>query len=78
MRFALTVMRYPSGRYGFVGEVPVALAFEALDGGPPDPAQVRIAYYCGPGFAKQIRKRSWPSQDEAVRTAIRLGYQVSV
>jgi len=65
----LTVLQYPSGRWGFAGSVPVELAFEMKDGSALDPDQVRIALSCGPGFAKKMRSRSWATREEAEAAA---------
>ncbi len=67
--YELTVIKYPSGAYGFAGSVPVELAYEMVDGSPLDPDQVRIARHCGPGFAKKLKGRSWPTEAAALAAA---------
>jgi hypothetical protein len=44
-----SVIQFPSGRWGFVGKVPVALAYP--DATPDDVATISL---CGPGIAKRI------------------------
>jgi hypothetical protein len=45
----LDVIKYPSGQYGFVGDVPVALAYEW-----ESEDDLRAAIEVGPGMAKRI------------------------
>jgi len=47
----LNIIQYPSGRWGFVGKVPTALAFEYSDEKYMD-----IAHNHGEGIAKAIAK----------------------
>ena len=77
---ALTIIEYPSGRFGFVGSVPARLAYEASD-----PEYLRIAQQCGPGFARRAAEReggtfkeiSFASRADARQAAINLGYAPS-
>jgi hypothetical protein len=75
---ALHIIQYPTGRFGFVGLVPAALAFE---GSTED---METARKCGPGLARKIAERNgrafttlvWDTEDEARKAATDLGYSV--
>lgn len=71
----LALIQYPSGRWGFVGKVPAELAFTALDGGTPDPEQVKIACAFGPSLAK-VKARTWATAEEARAEAEAAGHEV--
>jgi hypothetical protein len=79
MTTSLHLTRYPSGRFGFVGRIPQALAYEG------DADMLAIATQCGPGFAERIAKRqgltfrylSWASAEEACAAAKALGFEVA-
>ena len=60
-----TVIQYPSGNWGFVGDVPAVLAYTDGDGNPPTARQLDIARHCGPGFAS-LKTRSWPTREAAL------------
>lgn len=65
------IIQYPSGRFGFVGRVPAALAHE---GSAEDLETARI---CGPGLAQKIAARNgrsfatltWASREAAQAAA---------
>ena len=66
------VIKFPSGKFGFVGAVPVDLAFEydSLE-------DVKSAQIAGPGIARQIAERNgrvfktrvWDTAEDALRSA---------
>lgn len=56
MMFGFTeayVIQYPTGKFGFVGKVPVALAYEY-----ESEEDLRTAKICGPGFARKAAERN--------------------
>lgn len=61
-------IQYPSGRWGFVGKVPAALAYEG------DADLIAVALQAGPGIAARIAARegrafaslSWATEAEAL------------
>lgn len=62
----LTLTATPTGRFKFVGRVPVALVAD-------DPEVLATLQHCGEGFARKCAKRkgarfttSWPSEGEAL------------
>lgn len=69
------VIRYPSGKYGFVGKVPASLAYEYESEG-----DLRAAQQCGPGIAGKIaaregrvfRTRVWDTEEAALQAAAKL------
>lgn len=75
----LHIIKYPSGRYGFVGRVPAALAYRG------DADLLEAAAQCGPGIARQIAERqgrefvslAWDTEADARAEAVRLGFVVS-
>lgn len=75
----LHIIKYPSGRYGFVGRVPAALAYAGT------PEDIQAATQCGPGIARKIAERNgrefralvWDTEDEARAAANTLGFTVS-
>jgi len=77
---ALSVIQYPSGRYGFVGSVPAVLAVET-----DDPSLIEVGARCGLDLAKRIgarrgkfiRGRAWDSRQEALAEAARHGFAVT-
>lgn len=58
------IIRFPSGRYGFVGRVDARLAYVTADGGVPTDAQMAAARHCGPGIAG-LKTRSYATEEEA-------------
>lgn len=71
----LNVLQYPSGAWGFVGKVPVELAWTAKDGGAADPAEVKKAAQFGARFG-DVKTRTWATKEAAVADAQALGYDV--
>ena len=79
MNCGLHIIKYPTGRYGFVGRVPAALAYQ----GSADDMQA--AAQCGPGIARKIAERNgrefktlaWDTEAEARAAAETLGFAVS-
>jgi glutamate synthase domain-containing protein 2 len=77
--FAITkahIIQFPSGRFGFVGRVPVELAFEY-----DSIEDVKIAQHSGPGIAGKIaaregrvfRTRTWDTKEAALHSAHNFG-----
>lgn len=74
----LHIIRYPSGRYGFVGRVPDVLAY---DGAPEDLETARLS---GPRIAQRIAERegrtfrelTWDSEQDARDAAAKAGYVI--
>jgi hypothetical protein len=77
--YALSVIQFPSGRWGFVGQVPEALAIESSN-----PELARVAKQCGMTIARAIAKRTsdiirervWDTKEAALAEAAALGYEV--
>ena len=78
--YHLTLIRYPSARWGFVGCVPACLAYET-----DDVSYLEIARRCGPGLAKQIAEEegavfrclSWDTREAAIAYADAHGVDVA-
>lgn len=76
----LSLIKFPSGKWGFVGHVPTELRFEYSD-----PKYLRTASDFGVGIAASIatreggyiRTRTWESETAARMTASELGFSVS-
>lgn len=74
---SLSVIRYPSGKYGFVGNVPAVLAYEWQDEG-----DLQAAKQCGPGIARKIAERNgrifntrvWATEAEAIAARAAAGF----
>lgn len=66
------VIQFPSGKFGFVGKVPVDLAFEY-----DSIEDVKAAQHSGPGIARKIAERNgrifhtrvWDTAEDALRSA---------
>lgn len=73
----LSIIRFPTGTYGFVGKVPAELAFNSSHSG-----DLENAALCGPGLARKIAERegrtfetlSWASEGEAAAAAKAAGF----
>jgi hypothetical protein len=77
MTYAPCVTQHPSGRWGFVGSVPMDLAFvDPVDGGPPDPAEAAKRASFGGRFGN-VKRRSWATREDALAAADALGYDVA-
>src|SRR5256885_7009828 len=78
---ALSVIRYPTGRFGFVGSVPAVLAVET-----DDPSLIEVGARCGLGLAQRIaarrgkfiRSRAWDTREAALAEAARQGFSVEL
>ena len=74
MKFQIDVIRYPTGRYGFVGSgVPLPLAYRKRDGAEFTPAEIDVLGRCGPGFVPNVESVSFESEDMAWKVASLLG-----
>jgi hypothetical protein len=77
---ALSVIQYPSGRFGFVGSVPAVLSIET-----DDRSLIEVGARCGLGLAQRIAARrgkfiwarAWDSRQEALAEAARHGFSVA-
>jgi len=77
-KLPLCIIRYPTGRYGFVGTVPAVLAYRGSE------EDIRNALQVGPGMARNIAKNngrvfeklSWASEAETRAAAADAGYTV--
>ena len=70
------VIQYPSGRWGFVGAVPMELAYTAPDGTPLDDVTAKAVWQIGPGMLKGLVKGvSFATEREALDAAAALGYR---
>ena len=68
--------QYPSGRYGFVGQVPGNLAYTMIDGSPvPDELGLQIRRHGAGLFRQQIKAVTFATLAEAIAAAVALGYQ---
>ena len=65
----LHVIKFPSGRYGYVGSVPVDIGF--ID---PTPEKIRAMRQCGAGFGP--KQRVFDTEAEAIEFATAHGYEV--
>ena len=73
----LTVLQYPSGRWGFVGSVPAELAFNFEDLRDVQCAQssgFRIAASIAAREGRTFSTRAWDSEADALAEAARLGH----
>lgn len=74
----LHIIKYPSGRYGFVGRVPACLAYEGSD------EDLQSAAIAGPRIARLIAERNgrsfvalaWNTEAEAREAARVAGYTI--
>lgn len=80
MKLGLHCIRFPSGRWGFVGSIPTELAFDY-----ESESDLQIALQCGPGFAmkaaarhgRTFRTKTWDSRDAAIEQARQYGHEVA-
>ena len=70
------LIQFPSGRWGFAGQVPAVLAYIRKDGLPLTEKDVDNAAIAGPGIAG-LKTRSWATEDEAKRAARAIGQKVT-
>lgn len=68
MRYQLSIIQYPSGKFGFVGSVPYILAFESSDQSFIE-SQLRL-----PAKYRALKNRVFNSEIEAQHVAELLGY----
>jgi hypothetical protein len=73
----LWTIQYPSGRWGFVGHVPMQLAHTALDGSPLDTETANLIQRHGPGmFKSKAKSVAFDTEAEAIAAATALGLTV--
>jgi hypothetical protein len=73
----LHVTLNPAGTWSFVGTVPIGLQYFRRDGSPLTDEDVKRITMCGAGlFRKTIGTRTWPSREEAIAEAEKLGFAV--
>ena len=68
------LMRFPSGKWGFVGSVPLQLAFEHKDGSELTVEEGHKVASFGVGLFKNIRTRTWIAAIDAMQAAQDVGY----
>lgn len=77
----LNVIRYPSGKYGFVGRVPADLAYVKQDGTTPTPEECKeIAQSGFPGMVCKklgIKARGFETEQAARDAAQAAGYSIA-
>jgi len=76
----LHIIRYPSGRYGFVGRVPAVLAYDGQHAGDLATAASsgpRIARLIAEGEGRTLNVLSWGSEADARAAAEVAGFSVS-
>jgi hypothetical protein len=71
----LHVIKYPSGRFGFVGRVPGELAYIKPSGELLTEQEFDTARHCGLGVL-HLLTRTWDSRESAVEAARKLGWEV--
>lgn len=64
-------IQYPSGRWGFVGLVPIELSYIQLNGDPPTAEQANDIRKFGPGLVRSCKRRAWDTEELALE-ALRL------
>lgn len=72
MNYQLSVIEYPSGSFGFVGSVPVQLAYVTKAGNTVTAEEVESQMRL-PSNYRTIKTRTFASPDDAWREAKRLG-----
>ena len=77
----LEVIKYPSGKFGFVGRVPSDLAFQFADGSiVPDAIVAEITSACIRSYAMKahnVSTRVFASREDATKFAQSRGYNVA-
>jgi hypothetical protein len=75
----LHVIKYPSGKYGFVGRVPAVLAYVHEDGSAPTDSECKdILQSCRPALVCKrygIRTRTFETEQQALFAAVRAGFE---
>ena len=74
-KLGLHVIQFPSGKWGFVGNVPSDLSYEQKDGTPATSEQISNIKQFGAGFVSGVRKRGWDTKEQAIAEAARLGHK---
>jgi len=76
----LHVIKYPSGKYGFVGRVPAVLAYIHDDGTCPTNSECKDIHEAGrPALVLKrygIKTRVFDTEQEARFAAVRAGFEV--
>ena len=66
MKLGLHVIEYPSGRFGFAGEVPARLAYVMNDGSPVSEEMYNNIRSFGIGlFGNRVKTLSFETREEA-------------
>jgi len=60
------VMQFPTGRWGFVGAVPAALAWQRRDNAPMTDADWHTIKYCGAPGSFGYGPVTFPTESDAV------------
>jgi hypothetical protein len=78
--YALHVIKYPTGRYGFVGRVPFALAYEA-EGITPEEIAHAMAFTVAKAIAEKrggyLKHKVWETKEAALAEAAAKGFAVA-
>lgn len=64
MKYQLTVIQYPSGRFGFVGSVPSHLAYVGPNGEALESAEIERQLRL-PAKYRTMKTRTWATKEEA-------------
>jgi hypothetical protein len=67
------LQHFPSGSWGYVGQVDARLAYARADGSEPTAEDLERARRAGGPQYVGLRKRTWPTKQEAIDAATRLG-----
>ena len=70
-KYELSAIQYPTGRWGFVGDVPMGLAYVQADGQPLTEDQMDAIQQCGPGILGQkVKAVTFGSREEAIAAKV--------
>ena len=80
MNLGLHTIQYPSGKWGFVGSVPLCLSYEKKDGSPITKKEIAdLAQTNNPAMTAKsygIIRRVFDSEDEAKNAAREHGFTI--
>ena len=74
MSHQLTVIQFPSKKWGFVGSVPCSLLYARKDGKPITNDDISSLHQAGPGFVPHVETMTWESEEAALAEAIKQGF----
>jgi len=62
----LHIIKFPSGKFGFVGDVPSHLSHVQVNGEPLTEHQIEVCRHCGPGLlGKKIKSVVFETKEDA-------------